>query len=52
MQFFDGKGSFNTTYETYRYGVTRLHVPRRIADVIITGKVSGRNEGELRGTAI
>lgn len=39
MQFTDAKGSFDTTYETYCLGETKLQKDRRIADVIITGKV-------------
>lgn len=39
MQFTDAKGSFDTTYQTYCLGQTKLQKDRRIADVIITGKV-------------
>ncbi|KAF9484157.1 hypothetical protein BDN70DRAFT_903795 [Pholiota conissans] len=41
MQFSDGKGSFNTKYETYRYGANKVR--GQIADVIITGKVEDRH---------
>ncbi|KAF8970671.1 hypothetical protein BDZ97DRAFT_1902010 [Flammula alnicola] len=38
MQFFDGKGTFSTQYETFRHGHTNLRGQKQITDVIITGK--------------